>query len=361
MRLPYATVPGDKPTNPALTKLQVKVSVGSTLLVIGAVVAAIAVSDLFEAARRPIAWVVATSVVAWLLTSVITALARRMPRPLAVVLTVLGFALVAAGAWIGVRATIKSEVDHLRTSLPSAAHDLETRHKAAADFHLADRAQSFVNNLDERFGTHAAATAAATTASTYIVTGILMLFLLGYGPRFVAGALRQIADDERRATIGAILFRASGAARSYLLYALAQALVIASLCSAVFYLLDLPAPFVLGLLVGGLGTIPYFGIVLGGFAPLLAAATDPHEATYIILVLMLLVLQCIEVILIRPRLDRRTLRVGPTLILVGIVVGFELYGFGGAIYSVAALVFLWAVLHAMPDRSAPTQPDVKPS
>ena len=328
---------------------------------IGAVVTAIAVADLFEAARRPIAWVVATSVVAWLLSSVITVLARRMPRGLAVVLTVVGFAILAGGAWIGVRATLKSEVDHLRTSLPSAAHDLETRHKAAADFHLADRAQSFVNNLDERFGTHAAATAAATTASTYIVTGILMIFLLGYGPRFVAGALHQIADDEKRTTIGAILYRASDTARSYLLYALAQALVIASLCSAVFYLLDLPAPFVLGLLVGGLGTIPYFGIVLGGFAPLLAAATDPHQATYIILVTMLLALQCIEATVIRPRLDRRTLRVGPTLILIGIVVGFELYGFGGAIYSTALLVFFWAVLQAMPDRSTPTQPDVTPS
>jgi predicted PurR-regulated permease PerM len=353
-------VPGDRPPKPAVTRLPVKVSIGSTLLVIGAVVAAIAVADLFQAARRPIAWVLATSIVAWLLSAVIAVLARRMPRPVALVLTVLGVAILAAGAWIGVRATIKSEVDHLRTSLPRAARDLETRHKTAANFHLADRAQSFVNNLDERFGTHAAATAAATTASTYIVTGILMLFLLGYGPRFVAGALRQIADDEKRATIEATLFRASDAARSYLLYALAQALAIASLCSAVFYLLDLPAPFILGLLVGGLGTIPYFGVVLGGFAPLLAAATDPHKATYIILIAMLLVLQCIEAIVIRPQLDRRTLRVGPTLILVAIVVGFELYGFGGALYTVAVLVFLSAVLHATPNRSTPTQPDVKP-
>jgi predicted PurR-regulated permease PerM len=361
MRIPYATVPGDVPPKPAVTRLRVKVSVGSTLLVIGAIVAAIALADLFEAARRPIAWVVATSIVAWLLSAVITVLARRMPRPLALVLTVLGFAILASGAWIGVRTTIKSELDRLRTSLPSAAHDLEIHHKTAANFHLADRAQSFVNNLDERFGTHAAAHAAATAASTYVVTGILMLFLLGYGPRFIAGALRQIADDEKRARIGAILSRASGAARSYLLYALAQAIVIASLCWAVFYLLDLPAPFILGLLVGGLSTIPYFGIVLGGFAPLLAAATDPHKATYTILIAMLLVLQCIEAMVIRPRLDQRTLRVGPTLILVAIVVGFELYGFGGALYSIAVLVSLSAVLDAMPDRSPPTQPDVKPS
>jgi hypothetical protein len=37
-----------------------------------------------------------------------------------------------------------------------------------------------------------------------------------------------------------------------------------------------------------------------------------------------------------------------------------LYGFGGAVYSIAVLVFLSAVLRAMPDRSTQTQPDAKP-
>jgi predicted PurR-regulated permease PerM len=44
-------------------------------------------------------------------------------------------------------------------------------------------------------------------------------------------------------------------------------------------------------------------------------------------------------------------RVGPALILAGILIGFELYGFGGALYGTALLVLFWAVLRAMPDRT----------
>jgi predicted PurR-regulated permease PerM len=37
--------------------------------------------------------------------------------------------------------------------------------------------------------------------------------------------------------------------------------------------------------------------------------------------------------------------------LAGILIGFELYGFGGALYGTALLVLFWAVLWAMPDRT----------
>jgi predicted PurR-regulated permease PerM len=132
--------------------------------------------------------------------------------------------------------------------------------------------------------------------------------------------------------------------------------VITAVCSAVFYLLDLPAPFLLAMLVGWLGVIPFLGIVLGGLAPLLAAATELHEYTYPTLLGVLIGLQLIEALVIRPRLDRRTIRVGPTLMLVGNLIGFDLYGIGGAIYTTAVLVFAWAVLQATPDHPANASP-----
>lgn len=209
-----------------------------------------------------------------------------------------------------------------------------------------------MNSLDDRFGTQAQVTAAAGTASTYIVAGVLMLFLVGYGPRFVSGALNQIGDPVRRESVSKVVYRASSTARAYLLLTLLQTVAITALCSLVFYLLDLPAPFVLGLLVGWLGAIPYIGVIFGGLAPLLAAATDPHEFTYLVLVVLLVGLQTVEAVVIRPRVDKRTVRVGPALMLIGTLIGFELYGIGGAIYGTAVLVLLWAVLQAVPDRSA---------
>lgn len=343
---------GDRPPPHPTRTLQVRLTVGSTLLVIVSVVAAIALLNLFHAAQRAIAWLIAASIVAWMLSWIISVLDRVMPRALAVVATVLAFVILAASGWVGVRATLRSEVERLRAALPAAANDLEQRYETAADFHLAHRTQSFVTSLDKRFGTQAQVTAAAGTASTYIVTGVLMLFLLGYGPGFVSGALRQIRDPARRESVSTVVYRASSTARAYLLITLLQAVTVTAICSLVFYLLDLPAPYILGLLVGWLSAIPYIGIILGGVAPLLAAATDPHQSTYIVLLVLLVGLQVIEASVVRPRVDRRTIRVGPALMLVGTLIGFELYGIGGAIYGTAVLVLLWAVFLAMPDRSA---------
>jgi putative heme transporter len=312
---------------------------------------AIGLAGAFVAARRPLAWAAAASVAAWLLSGVIDILGRWVPRRLAVIVTVLGLALVAVGGWLGARATLAAEVDRLRRTLAPAATDLELRLRWAADFQLADRTSVFVNDPDHRFGIHAQVTAGAGTASTYLVGGILMLFLLGYGPRFVSAALRQIADPDR-ASVTAVVDRASQAARAYLLIILAQAIVITAVCSAVFYLLSLPAPFVLGLLVGWLSAIPYLGILLGGLAPLLVAVTEPHLLTYLVLAALLVGLQSVEILAVRPRADR-SVRVGPALTLAGILIGFELYGFGGALYGTALLVLFWAVLWAMPDRTTP--------
>jgi predicted PurR-regulated permease PerM len=329
---------------------QVRLSVGSVFLVIGAVVAAIALGNLFEAARRPVAWTIATGIVAWLLTGVISSLGRWMPRALAVITTVVGFVALAGGTVVGIRAIIRSGVDKLGTALPAAAHELEQHHRSAARFHLAQRTQSFVNSLDHRFGVRADVGAAAGTASTYVLTGVLTVFLVIYGPRFVSSALRQIHDPARQASVTATVYHASGRARAYLLVILAQTIAITAVCSAVFYLLNLPAPFVLALLVGWLGTIPVLGIILGGLAPLLVAATELHDYTYPVIIVLLIGLQLLEALVVRPRLDRRTIPVGPTIMLVGNLIGFELYGIGGAIYTTAALVLAWAVIQPTPDR-----------
>lgn len=338
--------------SPATDVLRVKLSVGSTLLVIAAVVAAVATLALLQAVRRPLAWVMAAAIVAWLLSWVIGLLDRWMPRMLAVLSTLLGFAVLVLGSWVAVRATIESGVDTLQDSLLKAAGSLEARYDVAADFRLAERAQSFVDRLQERVGAETEVAATAGTFSTYLVGGILMLFLVAYGPRFVSAALEQITDRSRREYLSALLSLSSRRARAYLLVAIVQALAVTAIGTGIFTLLGLPAPFVLALIVGWLSAIPYLGIVLGGLAPLLAAAAEPQLLTYAVLLLVICGLQVIEALVVRPRVDRRILRVGPTVMLVGTLVGFELYGFGGAVFGAALLVLLWSVLQSRPDVSA---------
>jgi predicted PurR-regulated permease PerM len=54
--------------------------------------------------------------------------------------------------------------------------------------------------------------------------------------------------------------------------------------------------------------------------------------------LLLLALQAAEVLWVRPRIDSRSVRLGPTVAIVVALIAFELYGIGGALYAVALAV-----------------------
>ena len=54
--------------------------------------------------------------------------------------------------------------------------------------------------------------------------------------------------------------------------------------------------------------------------------------------------------LVRPFVDRRTVRLGPTVPVVVGLVAFELYGVGGAIYAVALAILGLAGLDAVGRR-----------
>lgn len=53
-----------------------------------------------------------------------------------------------------------------------------------------------------------------------------------------------------------------------------------------------------------------------------------------------------EIFVVRRRVDGVTLYVGPALPLVVALIGWDLYGLGGAIYSVLLLIFALAITDA---------------
>ena len=61
---------------------------------------------------------------------------------------------------------------------------------------------------------------------------------------------------------------------------------------------------------------------------------------------LLIVLQLVDALVVRPALERRTVRVGVTVPLLVALVGFEIYGIGGAMYSIAVAVLGLAALEA---------------
>ena len=102
---------------------------------------------------------------------------RVLPRWVSVIVVLLGVLTIVAGITIGVANNVLDSLDELQTTAPKAAAGLEERYDWARDIGVADRVESFVDELNDRIRERAV-TEVAGTVPTYVVTGILMLFLL---------------------------------------------------------------------------------------------------------------------------------------------------------------------------------------
>ena len=318
---------------------------GSAALLVGAVVTAFVLRDAFVAAHRTVGWIVACSVVALLIAPLVNRVDRVLPRWLSVIVVLLAMMTLLAGITVGLASDIRDSLDELEQAAPDAARELEIRYDWAADIEIAQRVDDFVETLNERIS-ESAVSQALGTAPTYLVTGILMLFLLTYGRRYFESFVDQFEDPARRRAVRTVAVQGALRGRMYLLLAIANAIVNGIVVGLLARALDLPAAASLGVAVGLLTLLPLIGVLVGGIpALLLAYGLEPWQTGTVVLG-VLLALQLVEALVVRPRVDRRTVRVGPTAPIVVALLGFELYGFGGAVYAVAAVVIVLAALDA---------------
>jgi predicted PurR-regulated permease PerM len=333
--------------NPRLVRLTPR----SAFVVALSLLATLVLRNLFVEAHRVIGWAVACSVVAALVGPLVGNVAHVVPRPIALILVGLAIAAVATVLVYGVFADLDTETAHLREDGVAAAQRLEDRSdglgQAARDIDLADRATAFFTTLDERISSGGdALKSAAGSAPTYFVNWILTIFLILYGKRIVDGAVGLLRDEDREARIGSILAEGSTNATRYVAVAIVQGLVVALLAAGVVLALDLPAPVVLSLLAGTMAMVPYIGVLIGAVPLVLLAAGIESPAAGVIVLAVAALLQAIEAFAVRPRVDRRSVHVGPAIPVIVAAVGFEIYGVGAAFYGVVIAVFLLAFADA---------------
>lgn len=366
---PAAAVPEPPSDTPVLYEavaraertLAVTVGPATVALVLVAVAAATATFAVAVAARRTLGWAIACTVVAALLDPLVRLLDRHLPRLLAVVLGLLLAAAVGVGVVGGVLSDLGNQFDRLQTELPRAAAELEASGAlgdAAADLRLEERVGDLLDRIrDPRSGL---ADSAASTASAYFVSGILTIFFLSWGPRMGQSALAQIRDASRRARVRRVVNRAFDRGRRHVLAAVARAAVAGTLIWAICWWEDIPAPIVSGVAVAALSVVPGIGIVVGALPALMLEAGLGTAAGAMRLALVVLVLQAADAVISRRYVTPWSVTVGPAPVVIAMVVGFEIYGVGGALYSTALAVFAIALLDAAartaPARAKPGEP-----
>jgi predicted PurR-regulated permease PerM len=321
----------------------VRFTPGAALLVTAAVVAAFLLRNAFVAAHQIVGWVVACALVALLIDPVVNLVQRLLPRAVSVVVVVVTMIAVVAGVLVGLIRELLASLDDLEQAAPEAARGLEDRYDWAVDLDVTARVDDLLERINESVRSETIDRAFGRLP-TFLLTGVLMLFLLAYGRRYVLGLLGLFDDLERRQLVRRVLFFGARRGRVYVLFTLAHSFVNGVIFGLACWLLDLAAPVSLGVAVALMTPIPLIGIVVGGVPALLLAFGSSGWTVGVTVAALLLTMQAVEVLVVRPFVDRRSVRVGTTIAVVVALVAYDLYGIGAAICAVALAAIALAAL-----------------
>lgn len=332
----------------------VRISTRTIVALVGAFLAIIVLRNAFGAGQRVLGWAAASTATAAFVAPLVSWLGRWIPRIAAVLLTFVVIAVAASALIFGVFDDLDREVQSLQRAAPDATERLEERDDelggAMRDLQLSERVEVFLEEVDDRIGSGSDALAQnALTVPVYFVNAILTIFLLIYGPGIVRGGVSLIDDEARQGRVAAVLEEAMVRARRTMAAILGQGVLFGSVVGVLAWLLDLPAPIVLGLVAGLAATIPDFGILLG-ILPLLALTAGLQNGrTAVAMLAGAMILQAAEALFLRNRIDRWGVEVGPTVVWVVALLGYTLHGIGMAVFGVAYAVFALAVIDTVPE------------
>lgn len=327
----------------------IRISATSAVVGVGVVVLGILGQRIFVAAHRPLSWAAAAAVVAVLIDPLVGVLGRRISRPLAVLLAL----LVVSGALFGLVYQATDEVDtgldRMGEAAQDAATDLERRDDnvgdLAQDVDARRRVDDFVDALDARAtGGEEVIRSTAGTAPTYVIGAIFTIFLLSYGPRLASAAADQVRDEGQRDRVQRIVPHALVRARRAVLFTMGEGIVAGLAVGAAAAALDIPAPAALGLSAGVLMILPHVGLLLGCLPFLLLVINELSYSTLFTILLVVILCQLVDSTLVRPALADRSVHVGLLVPWAVALVGYTVYGVGGAAYGLAFAVFLLALV-----------------
>jgi predicted PurR-regulated permease PerM len=353
---------GQRPSKHRVVRITARSAVVGVLVVVAAIVA----QRVFVAAHRPLSWAAAAVVVAVLIDPIVDALDRHIPRLAAVIVAL----VVVGGATFTMIYMafddLADGLDRLGRAAEDAAAQLEERTDSvgdlARDIDAERRVELFVDTLDERVtGGNELLVSTAGTAPTYLVGGILTLFLMSYGPRFAQSAVNQLASPSQREAVTDVVTRALHRSRRAVLLMLAEGLVVGLVVTGIAQLLDVPSPAALGLAAGVLAMLPHVGIVLGNLPLILLLLALRSDIAAIVAAVAVIACQLVDSYVVRRRISLYSVHVGLLVPWVVVLVGYAVYGVGGAAFAVVFAVFGLAVLDELGARRRAGEVEPEPA
>ncbi|HUA06975.1 MAG TPA: AI-2E family transporter [Solirubrobacteraceae bacterium] len=295
--------------------------------------------------------------IALILNPIVKLLHRhRIPRGLAILLVYLAGFAVIGGIGVALSQPVSTQVSHLERDVP---HYIDQANRDLASFQrwldrrgikvqIQRQGQTALQTLGAQIQKRSSdivsfssnlLTQIITTSFDLVLTFVLSIYLLVYGDQ-IGNLVRRImppGDGTPEDDYPLLVQRAVyGYVRGQLLFSLIMG-ASAALGLWIFGELGIfPAGATYALFFGGfyglMEFIPYIGPIIGPLpAVLVALFVNPISAVWV--VLLFIALQQLEGHFVAPQVFRISLRINPILIILGLLIGFTIYGVVGALLA----------------------------
>jgi predicted PurR-regulated permease PerM len=312
---------------------------------------------LARAAGTVLLILLAASVTALILNPLVRLLRHRgLPRGLAIVSVYLGGLAILAGLGVLLSNPVSTQVSHLAADVPQfvrqANKDLVSLQKFLNNHgikvQIEKQGQTALQTLEHTIQKRSSdivsfsrdlAENIVTTGFDLVLTLVLSIYLLVYGDEIGALVRRVMPpgdgrpEDDYPLLVQKAVF---GYVRGQLLFSLIMG-ASAALSLWIFGVLGIfPDGERFALFFGGfyglMEFIPYIGPIIGPLpAILIALFVHPISAVWVIA--LFVALQQLEGHVVAPQLFRISLRINPILIILGLLIGYQLYGIAGALLA----------------------------
>ena len=187
----------------------------------------------------------------------------------------------------------------------------------------------------------AAGTVGKTTVQ-WIIALLMSMYILGDKDRLKAGAMhliRNLLPPERFDGAMTVLRRCDSIVHRYVVFNLLDSIIV-GVANAIFMLiLGMPYAGLVSILVALANLVPTFGPIVGGvIGAFILFLVKPWYA--LAFLIFTVVLQGLDAYVIKPRLFGDSLGISGLLILVGIIVGGNMFGMVGILLGVPAIAIL---------------------
>ncbi len=284
---------------------------------------------------------------------------QKSARPLSIAIVyVIAFGLLALVGYLAVPALINGLVDFVE-NVPSYYNTITTfldEHSGSgllAYLDVKEKLREVYEQLKgfltvERVLTYVKSVVSITASLVDIVMAIVISLYMLLGREHLFRAARLVSGIFMKSKtvefVSGYLHKTAKIFQNYVYSQLIDALVVSILATIGFLIARMPNAPALGIMLGLLNIIPYFGAIIGGLLCVLFALLSGNFYGALFIAIYIIVMQQIDANIIQPRIVGQTVGIKPIYVLLGITVCGGLFGFWGILIGAPVMAVVQLLL-----------------